>query len=161
MNTIDLLLYEHSALRVLKVEWENGYQRLDFKRVNDFVVNHHAMIEDIYVFPQIKASNSSDVDLIKIIDRISADHKLIATLGNNIVKWINDNDIEMIKRRIPLYWKILYDHNLLEENKVFFRSKGKIDNVDGIIKSIKSFGIDDYIKITGISSTMLEVYFSQ
>ncbi len=160
MDPIDLLLYEHSALRVLKAEWENGYQRLDFKRINDFVVNHHAVIEDAYVFPKIKASNSSDVELIKNIDRISADHKLIETLGNNIVNWINSNDADMLKRRMPLYWKTLYDHNLLEEKTVFFRSRDNIDNVDGIIKSINSFGMDDYIKITGISSAMLEMYFS-
>ncbi|MDG6928224.1 MAG: hemerythrin domain-containing protein [Nitrososphaerota archaeon] len=160
MDPVDLLLYEHSALRVLKSEWEGGYQRVDFKTLNDFVVNHHARVEDIYVFPMIKASNPDDLDLAKSVDRISADHKLIETLGSNIVKWINSNDIDMLKRRIPVYWKILSEHNMTEEKAVFYRLKGTLDSVNGIVESIKSFGIDEYIKITGISSSMLEMYFS-
>ncbi|MGC8661311.1 MAG: hemerythrin domain-containing protein [Nitrososphaeria archaeon] len=160
MEPVDLLLYEHSALRVLKSEWENGYQRIEFKKINDFVINHHARVEDLYVFPKIKASNPNDTDLVKNIDRISADHKLIETLGNNIVKWINGNDEDMLKRRIPVYWKILSEHNMSEEKTIFYRLNDSLESIDGILESITSFGIDEYIKITGISSPMLEMYFS-
>ncbi|MEM0097155.1 MAG: hemerythrin domain-containing protein [Conexivisphaerales archaeon] len=160
MDPIDLLLYEHSALRVLKFEWESGYQRIGFKNINDFVINHHARVEDLYVFPKIKVSNPDDADLAKNIDRISADHKLIETLGNNIVKWIDNNDTDMIERRIPVYWKILAEHNMSEEKTIFYRLRSDLGSVDGIIESIKSFGINEYIKITGISSLMLEIYLS-
>ncbi len=98
--------------------------------------------------------------MVKNIDRISADHKLIETLGNNIVKWINGNDEDMLKRRIPVYWKILSEHNMSEEKTIFYRLNDSLESIDGILESITSFGIDEYIKITGISSPMLEMYFS-
>ncbi|MGC8557809.1 MAG: hemerythrin domain-containing protein [Nitrososphaeria archaeon] len=160
MNVIELLLYEHSALRVIRNEWENGYQRVQFERLNDFIINHHAKVEDKYVFPKIKFFNSEDKSLIKEIDRISADHKLIQTLGTNLVNWININDEDMIKRRMPLYWKILSEHNIEEEKTIFHRWKGDLENIDDIIESIKAFGKEEYIKITGVSSLMLEMYLA-
>ncbi len=99
----------------------------------------------------------NDQGFEKYVKRISADHKLIATLGDNIARWINEKNFEMLQRRIPLYFKTLLEHNLNEEKDIFVRWKPEY--AASFKHIIISFGTEKYRSITGASEEMISKYF--
>lgn len=119
MNVIEVLETDHIAIRLINkcigIEIDPG----SFKTFHDFVVNLHAKIEDEILFPTMNRTFSSDEDILYIIDRISKDHKLLETLGNNIIKYGEEGNIDLYKKRLERYFIILVDHNNSEEKLLF------------------------------------------
>ncbi|MDP8024033.1 MAG: hypothetical protein RAK20_06175, partial [Conexivisphaerales archaeon] len=123
----------------------------------DFVVNCHAKHEDEIVFPTLMTKEQKDQEFVNYVRRISADHKLIATLGSNIERWMNEKNYEMLERRVPLYLKTLLEHNLNEEREIFARWKPEYALPFKHI--INGFGIEKYKSITGASDEMISKYY--
>jgi hemerythrin superfamily protein len=158
MDSVDVLLLEHSIIRLKSKELSEIKNALDgFIPFNEFVINCHAKHEDEIVFPILMKKEEDDQEFIKYVKRISADHKLIATLGGNIEKWINEKNFEMLERRIPLYFKTLLEHNLNEEKDIFVRWKPEYAVPFKHI--INSFGAEKYRSITGASDEMILKYY--
>ncbi len=158
MDSVDALLFEHSIIRLKSKELsdiKNAFE--SFKNFNDFVINCHARHEDDIVFPILMKKEEKDQEFVKYVMRISADHKLIATLGNNIEKWINEKNFEMLERRIPLYFRTLLEHNLNEEKEIFVRWKHEYAVPFKHI--IIDFGTENYKSITGASDEIISKYY--
>ncbi len=160
MELVELLMVDHSDIRIIannNLLQKNNAELIDF---NKFLLNIHVNIEENIVFPLLKENNK---DMIKLIDRLIADHKLIETLFNNLYKW-KTSENPLFELRLPLFYKTLEDHNSREESDVFPLWKN-IDNEDKIISMknayeiIESNDVDNYIKETGISRQMLKYIF--
>jgi hemerythrin superfamily protein len=158
MDSIDVLLFEHSVIRLKSKELSEIKNAVDgFIPLNDFVINCHAKHEDEIVFPILMKKEENDPEFVKYVKRISADHKLIATLGDNIERWINEKNFEMLERRIPLYFKTLLEHNLNEEKDIFVRWNPEY--AASFKHIIISFGTEKYRLITGASDEMISKYY--
>ncbi len=158
MDSVDVLLFEHSVIRLKSRELSDVNNAVEgFRAFNDFVVNCHAKHEDEIVFPILMSKEERDQEFVKYIKRISADHKLIATLGDNIGRWIQEKNYEMLERRIPLYFKTLLEHNLNEERDIFVRWKPEYAVPFKHIINI--FGTEKYRLITGVSDEMILKYY--
>ncbi len=158
LNTVDLLLFEHSVIRIRANEALLSMPSKElFKDIHDLVVNLHARVEDEVVLPAVIEENEKDQEFVKYVKRISADHKLIETLGNNIIEWYEQGNAEMLSRRVPLYFKVLTEHNMNEERDIFHRLRTNLGNRGK--PYIAEFGVERYSRITGISSEIINVYF--
>ncbi len=160
MDTVELLMVEHSGIRIIAYNntlEKSSSELIDF---NKFLLNIHVNIEENVVFPLIKENNNSTS---KLIDSLVSDHKLIETLFNNLYKWkLSENPL--FEKRLPLFYKTLTEHNSKEEDLVFPRWKNiKSDIKDTSMKTaheiILSNDIENYVKETGISQKMMEYIF--
>ncbi|NON61253.1 MULTISPECIES: hemerythrin domain-containing protein [Acidianus] len=135
-DTTRLLLFEHAVLRIrlpLILKLKDEEKLNEFEKLHDFVVNSHAKVEDIVVFPLVEK---------KIVDPYSHDHLLIKKYGDGILK---DRRMDWIER----YIKTVLDHNKGEEEKVFPTLKQEI-SLEPSIRIIKEFGNEKYYYITGL-----------
>ncbi|MCY0860133.1 MAG: hemerythrin [Sulfolobaceae archaeon] len=135
-DTISLLLFEHAILRVrlpllLKLKEDDLWK--EFELLHNFIVNSHARVEDVVVFPLIKQ---------EIVKPYANDHLLIKNYGDGILK-------EKRKDWVERYVKIVLDHNKGEEINVFPSLKENIE-LEPSIKLIKEFGNEKYYYITGL-----------
>ncbi len=155
-----MLMVEHSGIRI--VAENNLLQNTDAELIdfNKFLLNIHVKIEESIVFPLLKENNK---DMTIPIDRLTADHKLIETLFNNLYKWkISENPL--FELRLPLFYKTLTEHNSLEERSIFplwknIDKEEKIISMKNAHEIIDSNDVDNYIKQTGVSKEMLKYIF--
>lgn len=160
MDLVELLMVEHSGIRIIadnNILEKSSAELIDF---NQFLLNIHVNIEESIVFPVLKENNET---VVKLVDRLIADHKLLETLFNNLYKWkVSENSLFEV--RLPLFYKTLTDHNSLEENEVFplWRDIGdeeKTISMKNAHEIILSNNIENYIKETGISEKMMKYIF--
>ncbi len=153
-------MVEHSGIRIIadnNILEKSSAELIDF---NQFLLNIHVNIEESIVFPVLKENNET---VVKLVDRLIADHKLLETLFNNLYKWkVSENSLFEV--RLPLFYKTLTDHNSLEENEVFplWRDIGdeeKTISMKNAHEIILSNNIENYIKETGISEKMMKYIF--
>ncbi|MCL4346170.1 MAG: hypothetical protein M1375_04765 [Candidatus Thermoplasmatota archaeon] len=131
----------------------------------EYLESVHIKLEEDILVPALKDEfDSTDKKFVMNMERIMADHKLLGKLGENIVKWIEGGDSEMIAQRVPLFVRLLLDHNSSEEVSVFPSWK----SMDArMIKAtlaearnmITDFGVVNYSMITGVSDRFLEYLF--
>ena len=155
-----MLMVEHSGIRIIagnNILEKSSVELIDF---NQFLLNVHINIEENIVFPALKGNNET---VVKLVDRLIADHKLLETLFNNLYKWkVSENPLFEV--RLPLFYKTLTEHNALEENDVFLLWKNIGDEEKRISMKnareiILSNNIENYIKETGISEKMMKYIF--
>lgn len=157
MNIIELLMTEHSALRVhfryLGVNSDLIYE------LEDFVRNCHARIEDEVVFPELRKSPDAKA-IEKTISRLEADHKLIDTIGDQIKQRTVEGDLDILRKRIQLYANTILSHNASEESSIFgyWNATEAVETqvVSMARKIIESFGFNRYFAITGVSEKLFE-----
>ncbi|WP_287960270.1 hemerythrin domain-containing protein [Acidiplasma sp.] len=160
MDLAELLMVDHSSIRIIadnNLLQNTAAELIDF---NKFLLNIHVNIEESIVFPLLKENNK---EISKLIDRLTADHKLIETLFNNLYKW-KVNDDPLFSVRLPLFYKTLKDHNCREESDVFpywrnIDNDGRNTAMKNAHEIIESSDISNYIKETGISEKMLKYIF--
>lgn len=159
MDLSELLMLEHAIIRLKSANLHR--QDSSFEELNKFVVKWHANIEDEIYFSTLVEQLPDNSDLASSIKRISADHKLIQTLGENLEKWKGEGKVELFKERLALYVKLLREHNDLEEKTVFPHWKvlpSEIRNKT-LRKTLESFThglLEWYCSYTGISSDFLD-----
>jgi len=153
-------MVEHSGIRIIaynNILEKNSSELIDF---NKFLLNIHVNVEENVVFPLIKENNNST---LKLIDSLVSDHKLIETLFDNLYKWkLSENPL--FEKRLPLFYKILTEHNSKEEDLVFplwknINNEEKNNAMKNAHEIILSNGIENYIKETGISQKMMDYIF--
>lgn len=65
-------------------------------------------------------------DLVKIISRLEADHKLIDAIGEQIrLRTAQSSDPETLRKRILLYATTVESHNSSEESLIFHENRGR------------------------------------
>ncbi|MCG3109119.1 hypothetical protein L3N51_01409 [Metallosphaera sp. J1] len=136
-DLLDLLRFEHAVIRLRfsiaqEILDQNPQQGLSLLwETHSFVVGWHARIEDKYVFPLLgdKAKPFSN------------DHLLIDKYGTSAIS-------QGRKDWIQKYVKIVLDHNLNEEEKLFVEPLNLSGLWNEILEEIKRYS--DYTKITGM-----------
>ncbi len=106
----------------------------------------HARVEDEVVFPHLKEilPTPNKQDLVEIISRLEADHKLIDTIGEQIrLRTAQGSDPETLRKRILLYATTVESHNSSEESLIFHHWESV--NEDKVIREkameiIREFG---------------------
>jgi hemerythrin superfamily protein len=156
---MELMMVEHASIRVhLRFIREKSSDSV--YEVEDFVRNCHAKIEDEIIFPKLKSVLApKDDQLIKVLSRLEADHRLIEKIGDQIKIKTAEGDLETLRKRTMLYADTLESHNASEETLIFpFWEKNKSEDGEimrGAKKIIEEFGQDRYFRITGISERLL------
>ncbi len=155
----EILTLEHLAIRHIRKEsahWGAFDQMYEFHR---FLKECHIEVEEKIFFPVLKESSWKDSkEFFSQIDMIIADHKLINTLFQNLAKWNNDGNRQLYAERLPLYFKILEEHNDKEENLIFPRwAQVPPDAIRNTVKEAlnveESFGIDRYLSTVGMTKS--------
>jgi len=132
-DPISLLKFEHAVIRIRSdmalrtLGCGVGWTLLE--ELHSFVVGWHARIEDVYVFPLLG-------DEVK---PFSNDHMLISKYGDAVIK-------EKRKDWAERYVKILLEHNLNEEERVFRDLDTSV--MGAILEELLKY--EPYERITGV-----------
>ncbi|MCL6015031.1 MAG: hemerythrin domain-containing protein [Candidatus Thermoplasmatota archaeon] len=165
MDVVEVLMTEHSAIRHISNNFKFDSESSDFQVFVEYLKKCHIEIEERVFVPVIKdVYDGKKMDLIRNVDRIMADHRLLETLASNIIKWKDEENFDILKTRVPLFFKLLQDHNNSEEDSLFTYWKDIEDNVKKntmteVGNIIESFGLGSYSTITGISKDFFSYVF--
>ena len=154
MDAVELLMMEHSALRIRS-------ERNEFVNIMEFrifLMDIHVSVEEKVVFPELVALGDSETK--KTVESLIADHKLLDKLYSNLIKWKSGGN-PLYEQRIPLFYQTLTFHNSQEEKLVFplwksLEPEKAREDVKSALEIIGSAGIDIYKKETGISTEMIK-----
>ncbi len=160
-----ILMLEHVAIRNISICTKSGEP--DFAEFHSYLRNCHIEIEEKLVFPLVLASASKgEKELVSRIEHIRADHKLIETLAGNLGKWKETGNKQLYGDRLPLYYRLLVDHNRNEDETVFPIWK----EVDGnearkaakeALSIIESYGTGRYLEVIGIPRKAMDYLFGK
>ena len=154
MDAVELLMIDHSALRIRSEDCEI----VNMMEFRIFLMDIHVSIEEKIVFPELVSLGDNETK--KSIAGMIADHKLLDKLYTNLMKW-KSGENPIYEERVPLFYKTLTFHNSQEENLVFPLWK-KLEpemakkDIKAALEIIDSSGIDVYIRETGISDDMIK-----
>lgn len=161
----EILSVEHMAIRHIR----KSFYLLDdigpFREFHSYLKESHIVLEEKILVPVLKMVDMPDSGEFRArVDRIMADHRLIQALSENLVKWHEDGDIELFRQRLPLYFRLLSDHNDSEEQAIFprWREIGRRQAADTIREAasvVESFGMKRYMEVTGISEATYRYLF--
>jgi len=124
--------------------------------VVDFLKRVHAPLEDELVFPKLAEAcvdaSSERLDVANTLSRLSADHKLLLTLGNTITERGKAFDEDILRERFEQFGKILLEHNEKEEelyNTVLkVCGEGRVDSAlhasEEAQRVIEAYGVERY-----------------
>ncbi|WMT50442.1 MAG: hemerythrin domain-containing protein [Ferroplasma sp.] len=154
MDAVELLMIDHSALRI-KSEDHEIINMMEFRI---FLMDIHVGIEEKIVFPELLTLG--DYETKKSIDGMIADHKLLDKLYTNLMKW-KSGENPLYEERVPLFYKTLTFHNSREEKLVFplwkkLEPEIAENDIKAALEIIESSGIDIYMRETGISDDMIK-----
>lgn len=161
----EILIIDHLTSRRFGEMISDGVEIGDFTNFHSFLKDCHMEIEEKVLFPSLKRGNWGDERwFFHKIDQLISDHRLIDTLGQNIIKWHKDGDMDIVREHIPLYFRILKDHNTSEESYIFSRwkllpSEEVTATMKDTMKIIRNFGRKRYIGITELSDAAFHYMF--
>ena len=159
MSLVDLLMVEHASLRLHFRYFREMNSDLIFE-LEDFISKSHSKVEDEIVFPRLTQLSPADADLARKINRLIEDHELLAGLGENMRVWATEGPKELDVKRIALYADTVMSHNASEEALVFpLWIASAQDEAEACRKArsiIEEFGVDRYLRVTGISKPLLD-----
>ncbi len=163
----EILMLEHFAIKDAKWLIESPFNAQRFTSFHSYLKNCHIEVEEGICFPLLEQTNFPDsVVFNERVERIKADHKLIDTLAQNILKWYDSGNTEVLRKRIPLFFRLLMDHNASEETDLFPRW----DNIDrnlsrsavkDALSVIESFGRAEYMEVLGINYSAFRYFFRE
>ena len=164
-DAVELLIIEHLQCKAFKKlqDVEPDFDR--FVAFHEFLLNVHIEVEEKVVFPALYEPLWDDSKEYRAtIDLISADHKLLDKLARNLVHWKESGNEEFYRERMPLYTRLLVEHNEKEESDIFKRWKSLDYYVyrsasKEIGSVISSFGIQNYRKAMNLSESAFNYLF--
>lgn len=145
-DAVELLIIEHLQCKSMRILEGLSPDFDRFESFHDFLVNVHIEIEEKVVFPSLSQPLWEDSREYRAkIKQISADHKLLDTLAQNLIRWKNSQDEKLYRERLPLYYRLLAEHNEREETDLFGRWK----NLDVAVYKTASMEIYNIISSFG------------
>lgn len=165
IDAVELLMIEHLQCKSMKnlQEISGDYGR--FVNFHEFLVNVHIEVEEKVIFPALSMPVWADSrDYTGKIRQIAADHKLLDKLAQNLIHWKNGENYELYTERMPLYYRLLIEHNGREEAELFDRWKALDESVyrstsKEIYNIISSFGVEKYRKAMNLSEGVFRYIF--
>jgi Uncharacterized conserved protein len=150
LDAVELLMIEHMQCKSVRETQLDHPDFEKFQKFHTFLKNVHIEVEEKVVFPDLVEPLWDDSkSFSETVRRTASDHKLLDTLAKNMIKWNESEQQERYLERLPLYYKLLVEHNEKEESDLFVRWK----NVDKrvyteasreILNIIEDFGIEKY-----------------
>jgi hemerythrin superfamily protein len=137
----------------------------DFINFHNFLKNCHMQMEEKVLYPNLRKGNWTDERwLFRKMEQFEGDHKMIDSLGQDIIKWYGEGDMEMLRDHLPLYFKILKDHGNSEESYVFSRWKllpeaERTDTMKDAMRIVNNFGRKRYAGLTDLSDSAISYIF--
>ncbi len=164
LNAVELLMVEHIQARSTQhiQQLDNSFDQ--FNNFHRFIKNVHIEVEEKIVFPDLIEPVWDDSKTFsETVRKIMADHKLIDTLAQNLIRWNEKEDKVLYAERLPLYYRLLVEHNEKEESDIFQRWKQLDQGVylnasKEIFNIISSFGLDRYRDAMNLSQKELEYF---
>lgn len=150
IDAVELLMVEHLQCKSIKKLQETTVDYDRFVNFHEFLLNGHIVVEEKIVFPSLSLPLWDDSkDYTAKIKQIAADHKLLDKLAQNLIRWKESENEELYNERIPLYYKLLIEHNGREEDELFDRWQSLdksvyISTSKEIYNIISSFGAEKY-----------------
>ncbi|MEM0155402.1 MAG: hypothetical protein QW597_02210 [Thermoplasmataceae archaeon] len=138
----------------------------DFISFHNFLNNCHMRIEEKVLYPNLRKGIWMDERwLFRKMDQFEEDHKLIDSLGQDIIKWYTERNTEMLDEHLPLYFRILRDHGNSEESYVLNRWRllpqaERTDTMREAMMIINNFGRKRYAELTDLSDSAISYIFS-
>jgi hemerythrin superfamily protein len=163
-SLVEILTVEHMSIRTMEVI-RGSFDYDSFVAFRSYLKECHIEIEEKICFPILETFQFPDAKAFSSkVERIKADHKLIDTLAVNIIRWTEDGKTEMLETRLPLFYKLLTEHNTKEENDLFPRwdlmdSEMLKSSSSDAMSIIDSFGRKEYMKIIGFNESSLSYFF--
>lgn len=164
-NAVDVIMFEHQSIRKLSVLLDSLDRFDEFLGFNRYLKECHMVVEEKILFSRLREGSFFDSTAFSArIDRVVADHRLIETLASNIQRWHESGDIVMVRQRMPLYFRLLMEHNATEDSTLFPRW----GEISGLIEAdtiretknvILSFGKQNYLAVTGMSQADFQKTF--
>ncbi|MEM0120622.1 MAG: hemerythrin domain-containing protein [Thermoprotei archaeon] len=156
------IVAQHKALRhalgelhtLLTQDRESFYLYMEV--LVDFLKRVHTPLEDELAFPRIEAicagSGSARGNIANTLSRLSADHKLLLTLGSTITGRGRAFGEDVLRERFEQFERILLEHNANEEAlyQVVVKECGeeKVDSALGSVEEaegiIRRYGLERY-----------------
>ena len=161
----EILIMEHLAIKKAKWIVEQPYDPEAFTRFHSYVKACHIEVEEKICFPILESYSFPDAKQFRErAERIKADHKLIDTLAVNIMRWGEGGNTGLVAERMPLFFKLLVDHNASEETDLFPRwdsidSKEMRSSINDAHSIIESFGEREYIEAVGLNESTFHYLF--
>lgn len=159
VDAVQLLMIEHLQCKSMKALQDISQDHDRFVTFHEFLLNVHIEVEEKVVFPALSQPLWDDSrSYAKRVKQIAADHKLLDKLAKNLIRWKESGNEEIYGERIPLYYRLLVDHNQREETDLFGRWK-EIDksvyrtSEKEIYNIISSFGTERYRQAMNISES--------
>ena len=161
---VDILMIEHVSIRQISKCASQNPIELDLVAFQRYLEECHIEIEEKIVFPSIESAGADKADLKATINRIKADHRLIGKLAANLIQWKSQENIGLFQQRFPLYFKLLTEHNSSEDQLVFplwnkFDPKILKSDAKEAANIIESFGVKEYLAVTGLSHEAYVSFF--
>lgn len=167
LDAVELLMIEHLQCKSV-AELQMTHSDFEkFRNFHSFLKNVHIEVEEKVVFPDLVAPLWDDSKIFsENVRKIAADHKLLDTLARNMIKWNEDGKQELYLERLPLYFKLLVDHNGREESDLFIRWKDVDKGVyrdasKEIYNIIDNFGLEKYRVAMNLTESALTYFLNQ
>ena len=164
-DAVELLLIEHLQCRSFRRLQDVSPDFERFVAFHQFLMDVHIEIEEKIVFPNLYEPLWEDADEYRAtISKIAADHKLLDKLAGNLIQWKESGNEELYLERMPLYTRLLIEHNEREESDIFTRWRS-LDNYvyrsasKEISSVISSFGVKNYRKAMGMTESAFNYLF--
>ncbi len=123
MDLLDVLLHEHAAIRI----WAQAPRPWPVQQLEEFswfVIQCHAtQLEDEILFPLLRSRMAGREEFLRNLSRIAADHRLLATLSGNVIRYGKEG-ADVYQRRTDDFFRLLQFHNDSEEELIFGSWKG-------------------------------------
>ncbi len=161
----EILIMEHLAIKNARWIVDKPYDAEAFTRFRSYLKACHIEVEEKICFPILESYSFPDAKQFREkAERIKADHKLIDTLALNIIRWGESGNAHLISERLPLFLRLLVDHNASEETDLFPRwdsidSPEMKSSVRDARSIIESFGIKEYMTAVGINESAFNYLF--
>lgn|GEM_PF-1165915 len=161
----EILILEHLAIKNANWIVDKPYNPEAFTRFRIYLKACHIEVEEKICFPILESYSFPDAKQFRErAERIKADHKLIDTLALNIIRWGESENAPLISERMPLFFRLLVEHNTSEETDLFPRwdsidSLEMKSSVRDAMSIIESFGVKEYTTAVGINESAFSYIF--
>ncbi|MFG1519186.1 MAG: hemerythrin domain-containing protein [Thermoplasmataceae archaeon] len=161
----EILMLEHFAIKNSRWLVDSPFDYERFTKFHSYLRACHIEVEESICFPLLEQTSFPDSTIFNNhVERIKADHKLIDTLAQNILKWYESGNTKTLAERMPLFYRLLVDHNASEETDLFPRWSNLDINtskaaVRDALSLIESFGRSEYMEVLGINYSAFRYFF--
>ena len=165
-DLVEVLIIDHLTIKHAGEIFNPDLEIGDFMNFHSYLKECHMEIEEKILFPTLKKGRWGDERwFFTKIDQLISDHRLIDSMVQNVVSWYRSGDMGMVIEHLPLYFKILVDHNNSEESYIFGRWKmisddERLSAMNEARVVIKNFGLKRYLGVTGLSEGAFMYMFS-